>query len=226
MANDPYYNSREMDTDTTDAETIYNEMLGHMVTAHGRILSESVSVAPPNPSLFDNYLIPDNVSGPSWTGMAGQLVVWLNVWRFVVPKPGMRLMVIDTGNEIVAGPDSVFRSIAGVQTLTPVFDSVWEVSWNASKGRFAEVTLAQPNTILVAPTNMRPGYEYVLTIKQSGGGGNDMDYEGGAWASPGQVQMALTTGTGNAVDIYKFNGPTGILAVPSETSRQLDITVI
>lgn len=225
VGNDPYFDSVLMGGGTLQAETIYNQFIARLTASYGRILSASVSVPPGAPNLQDSYLVPTGASG-AWDTLDGKLVVWVNAWRVITPKPGMHVYVVDSQLQISVDSDSVWRCTFGYQTLVTEDDAGTErLNWDTALGRFAEVTLTENTTIFMKPTNMRPGYEYGLYVRQNATGNRLMTYESGAFVTSSALAMVLSPQP-LYVDLYKFDGPGGGFSHVIETARVLALLAV
>lgn len=216
MANDPYFNSREMDTATTQAESIYNEFVARVHASFGRITSRILATPPGSPNAFDSYIVPPGATD-AWAGLDGNIVVWLDAWLVVPIKTGMRCHIIDqeTTVEFTADGGTVGTATSGTQehTLVEVSGS-WRIQdWDLLKGSIVNVALTQ-NAILFAPTNAAPGRSYVLRVQQDGTGGRTLTCSTGEFATVGGVAAVdIATGANEVTDIV-IQGPSPNLTRP------------
>lgn len=217
MANDPRYDSRFLASGTSQAEVIYNELIGRQAAAHMSVMSRTTASPPGSPSDLDAYYIPSTPSG-DWAPYPNMIAIYASGWKYMTARPGMRLYISDENKTMdFYGSGQGIRALTGHGNLAVVSG---DVTVDGSVAVTFQVTL-DANAILKAPTNLVPGRMYSLWITQDGVGGRTMTYEANGWMA--SSAMALTAAA-NAVDLYTFVGGNNTHKT-SEVSRNLNVTV-
>jgi hypothetical protein len=216
MANDPRYDSRFLSQGTTQAEVIYNELIGRIAAAHMTIKSRTTTAPPGSPSDFDAYLVPTGASAP-WDVQIGNIAIYASGWVYMDARAGMRAYVEDEDRIIdFHFPVGFGKALTGHKTIAPV---AGEVQLDGSLGVTFDTTLTE-NSLLKAPLNFVPGRSYALYIKQDGVGNRSLDYESGGWVA--NSLMAVSTGA-NVVDLYTFVGGSATYKT-TEVTRTLAVS--
>lgn len=126
--------------------------------------------------------------------------------------PGSAGVVIDTDTGILyfrngSGEIGIVNASGGAQTLTDQAT----ITWNVNRGAVATVTLAG-NRTMAAPTNLRNGAAYILTVVQDGTGSRTLTWNS-IFKWEGGTAPTLTT-TAGAYDIFTFVSDGTNLRVP------------
>jgi hypothetical protein len=122
---------------------------------------------------------------------------------------------ITTGNtRVFTAPDSDL-TIAGIDiaqefTRTQNFDATTltdgaTISWDAAQNQVTSVTLAG-NRTLAAPTNLKDGAVYVLTIIQDGTGSRTLSFNAVFKFHQGSAPTLTTTASARDVLVFLSNG--------------------
>lgn len=82
-------------------ELFHNEALARIdMLLHGMVLSADLGTPPSAPGVGECWVVATGAT-EAWTGQDGGLAGWTEGgWRFVVPRPGLRLRVADRGHDI------------------------------------------------------------------------------------------------------------------------------
>ena len=135
------------------------------------------------------------VSGNTTLGAAGKTITTTGAWTHTGTKTISTNLTVSGNTTLNATVDDSAAAYKS-QTLT---DGA-TVTWNASLGRIATLTLGG-NRTMAAPTNLKVGH-YTLTVIQDATGSRTITWNG-AFKWPAQTAPTLTT-TANARDILTF----------------------
>ena len=135
------------------------------------------------------------VSGNTTLGAAGKTITSTGAWTHTGTKTISTNLTVSGNTTLNATVDDSAAAYKS-QTLT---DGA-TVTWNASLGRIATLTLGG-NRTMAAPTNLKVGH-YTLTVIQDATGSRTITWNG-AFKWPAQTAPTLTT-TANARDILTF----------------------
>ncbi len=195
MPTDPKLGATLLEEGTARAETLVNEMLGRILSGLMSLTSEGDTTPPGSPTNFDAYLIGASATG-AWSGQDAKIGLYLDGWIFITPTEGMRVRVADT-NVTIEYDGTNWCAIRGEVVLTDAAN----ISWDASKGNHAVVTLGG-NRTLDNPTNVEPGQLYTLRVIQDGTPPRTLTW-GGKFLWAGGTAPTLSTGAGD-VDVFVF----------------------
>ncbi len=77
-------------------EVIFSEAMAQIGTFFAGVLSVSTTAPPESVADGNAYLIPDSATG-LWSGRTGQIAIYFQGYRYVLPFPGLLLYVADVG---------------------------------------------------------------------------------------------------------------------------------
>lgn len=230
LDNDNFFEATNMIETTSRPDLIFNEFKGRVKATLGEVKQFELDTPPGVVSNLDAYVIGPNPIG-DWAGAAGMIVVWVNGWKYINPRPGFRLLVQEGIGEgrIIDYWSTGWSSFGGQQALTPfeVAPGVWEVDWYLKYGQLARLTLDQPTITLRKPIGFRYGREHWMIAVQDGAGGRDLVLKVGNY-----VRHAGVTHGASGLDIDKAPGAETLIEFihpgPSYVGplvRQIDKTI-
>lgn len=229
--NDPFFDSTYMTEATCRVDMIHNEFIARVKASAMSILDVDVDTPPGSPSDLDAYLIGSSPTG-AWSAAPGKIAVYLNGWKFITPKPGMRVQVVNDSNTSGTGRildycSSGWSSLGGSFTQSAVNESgTWTVDWDTKYGSTMVVQLTHATTVFKRPSNLRPGRTYTLVVKQDATGGRLIQLRTGDWLVPGGSYTQPSSGA-NKQSVYLFTWPGTSYAGPILlASPALDIQVV
>lgn len=219
LDNDNFFQATNMTETTSRPDLIYNEFKSRVLASLGAFVQFSVDSPPLSPDDGDAYLISGSPTiGSDWEGAANRIAVWSNGWKYLNPRNGMRLMVLEGVGEgrVVDYWLSNWSSTGGQQTLSVVEASPgqYEADWNLAFGQLAHLTLNQATVTLNHPSGVRYGRPHYLRVKQDPTGGRNLalkvgDYVVSDDTPHGPSGLSIATGAGEETLIEFINlGPT------------------
>lgn len=183
LDNDQFFQATNMIETTSRPDLIYNEFKGRVVGTLGRVLLYGATIPPNNPTDQDSYIIGNNALG-DWVGLDGLIAVWTNGWKYINPRDGHRVMVIEGTGEgrVLDRWLSNWSSIGGQQTLAPPVDTGggnFEASWDLALGQLARLKLEEVAVTLTRPAGTRYGRPMYFIAEQDATGGRELHLKSG-----------------------------------------------
>jgi hypothetical protein len=213
--NDPFFSSTYMTEATSRADLIHNEFAARVAATLGVLKGVDVNTPPGSPADFDAYIVGTSPTGP-WSAAAGQIAFWLNGWKFVPVKEGMKLLVAaDVSGQAGRHIDYFsggWSSVGGSQFVSAVnLSGVWTIQWDLKYGVTLRTTLTNPTTVIEKPANARYGRPVYVVVQQDATGGRLIQFKTGQWVSSGGT-YTQPTATANARTAYTaiWYGPSDV----------------
>jgi hypothetical protein len=213
--NDPFFQSTYATEGTSRLDLIVNEHAARVYASLGALKGVDVNDPPPGspyPDDYDAYLIGPAPTG-AWVAAPGYIAVWLNGWKYLEPKDGMRLLVADDVNPGGVGryieySQNGWSSLGGEQTIVPVnVSGTWTVRWDHKYGSLATVILDQATVVFDRPTNVRYGRPFALQVKQDITGSRLIQLKPSEWLVPTSLTQPTTTPLSTTIYTFIWTGP-------------------
>jgi hypothetical protein len=101
MANTPHLNITLLEQAQAQKEVTVNEALFRIdAVLNSGANDKDLATPPANPVAGDVYIIPASATG-SWAGKTGQVAYFDQIWRFILPQPGLMLWVTDEAKHYI-----------------------------------------------------------------------------------------------------------------------------
>lgn len=167
------------------------------------VLDRDLAAPPGSPAAGDAYIVGPSATG-AWAGKDGQVAWFDQVWRFLVPKKGFRVLVADEWMFYLHDGTGWRYEEGFYGNLAQQASSGSAYTVNYAAGTTHEVTLTAASVALSfsnAPFAFKTG-RILLILKQDGTGGRVVTWPGAVkW--PGGAAPTLTAAA-NAVDMIEL----------------------
>jgi hypothetical protein len=204
MTTTPHLGITLLETAQAQKEVTVNEALYRIdALLNTGAIARTLTTPPASPASGDVYLIPTGATG-AWSGKAGQITYFDQLWRFIVPRAGSLLAVQEDGrlyrfdgtnwrsaSRLLRHP--VTSANAGsAYSLNPDVAEAFHLTLNAASCAFT----------FTAPADGDGMAELTLFLKQDATGGRTVTFPASVkW--PGGVAPTLTA-SANATDSLHF----------------------
>lgn len=171
---------------------------------------KDIATPPGAPGAGDTYIIAPSPTG-DWTGKAGQIAYYEQIWRFIVPKEGMRLFVSDENSTYVYDGSIWKTEESQLSTVMVIASSGSSYTLDYAQGSTQDLTLTASSVTLSIsnPPDSGKLCKFTLYLRQDGTGSRTVTWPLSVkWPSASAPTLTAIANRLDIIELSTINGGT------------------